>query len=112
MLTNSLLLGHFPLFSQQSVFLLSCPNVFNMHVCVGLFSFSSEAVLRIRIKGEKAPELQLELQDDDRTNLFLTQLKSAQEEGKTSSCRQLIHYSAAHPTFIYKGWITLPSDVM
>ncbi|XP_023814780.1 inositol polyphosphate 5-phosphatase OCRL-1 isoform X1 [Oryzias latipes] len=45
-----------------------------------LINFSENSVLRIRIKGEKAPELQLELQDDDRTNLFLTQLKSAQEE--------------------------------
>ncbi|XP_069387541.1 inositol polyphosphate 5-phosphatase OCRL isoform X3 [Paralichthys olivaceus] len=34
----------------------------------------------VRIKGEKAPELLLELQDDDRTQTFLTQLKSAQQQ--------------------------------
>lgn len=77
----------FTVVSLSFVFQTVCISVFNMHVC-GIFfcvcGFPSEAVLRIRIKGEKAPELQLELQDDDRTNLFLTQLKSAQEEGKTA----------------------------
>uniref|UniRef100_A0A3P9HVD0 phosphoinositide 5-phosphatase n=1 Tax=Oryzias latipes TaxID=8090 RepID=A0A3P9HVD0_ORYLA len=50
--------------------------------------FELVQVLRIRIKGERAPELQLELQDDDRTNLFLTQLKSAQEENSCTSTNQ------------------------
>ncbi|KAL3044621.1 hypothetical protein OYC64_012999 [Pagothenia borchgrevinki] len=36
--------------------------------------------IRIRIKGEKAPELLLELQNDDRTQTFLIQMKSAQQQ--------------------------------
>uniref|UniRef100_A0A672GJ70 phosphoinositide 5-phosphatase n=1 Tax=Salarias fasciatus TaxID=181472 RepID=A0A672GJ70_SALFA len=48
-----------------------------------LINFSVSSCVRIRIKGEKAPELLLELQDDDRTQTFITQLKSAQEQGKT-----------------------------
>ncbi|XP_033992772.1 inositol polyphosphate 5-phosphatase OCRL isoform X5 [Trematomus bernacchii] len=36
--------------------------------------------IRIRIKGEKAPELLLELQNDDRTQTFLIQVKSAQQQ--------------------------------
>uniref|UniRef100_A0A8C6K4A4 phosphoinositide 5-phosphatase n=1 Tax=Nothobranchius furzeri TaxID=105023 RepID=A0A8C6K4A4_NOTFU len=51
--------------------------------CVCVFS-GSKACVRIQIKGEKAPELLLELQDDDRTRLFLTQVKSAQRQGKTT----------------------------
>ncbi|XP_030620745.1 inositol polyphosphate 5-phosphatase OCRL isoform X2 [Chanos chanos] len=34
--------------------------------------------LRIRVRGERAPELLLELQDDERSQLFFTQVKSAQ----------------------------------
>uniref|UniRef100_A0A8C4E8M4 phosphoinositide 5-phosphatase n=1 Tax=Dicentrarchus labrax TaxID=13489 RepID=A0A8C4E8M4_DICLA len=45
-----------------------------------LINFSVDSCLRIRIKGEKAPELLLELQDDDRTQTFLTQVKSAQQQ--------------------------------
>lgn len=62
-----------------------------MYVCV-CFLFSSPAYVRIRIKGEKAPELLLELQDDDRTQTFFAQVKSAQQQGKSllfiSSLRQ------------------------
>lgn len=47
------------------------------------FLCAFEAVVRIRIKGQKAPELLLELQDDDRTQTFLTQVKSVQQLGKT-----------------------------
>ncbi|XP_010764742.1 inositol polyphosphate 5-phosphatase OCRL-1-like [Notothenia coriiceps] len=36
--------------------------------------------IRIRIKGEKAPELLLELQNDDRTQTFLIQVKSARQQ--------------------------------
>lgn len=43
-----------------------------------LIDLSVDAFVRVRIKGEKAPELLLELQDDDRTQTFLTQVKSAQ----------------------------------
>ncbi|XP_051929445.1 inositol polyphosphate 5-phosphatase OCRL isoform X3 [Hippocampus zosterae] len=39
-----------------------------------------KAGLKIRIKGEKAPELLLELQDDERTQTFLTQVISAQHQ--------------------------------
>ncbi|XP_030001081.1 inositol polyphosphate 5-phosphatase OCRL isoform X4 [Sphaeramia orbicularis] len=45
-----------------------------------LIDFSVDSCIRIRIKGEKAPELLLELQDDDRTQTFLTQVKSAQQQ--------------------------------
>ncbi|XP_035524875.1 inositol polyphosphate 5-phosphatase OCRL isoform X2 [Morone saxatilis] len=45
-----------------------------------LINFSVDSCIRIRIKGEKAPELLLELQDDDRTQTFLTQVKSAQQQ--------------------------------
>ncbi|XP_061747800.1 inositol polyphosphate 5-phosphatase OCRL isoform X2 [Nerophis ophidion] len=45
-----------------------------------LIDFSLVSGLRIRIKGDKAPELQLELQDDERTQTFLTQVISAQQQ--------------------------------
>ncbi|XP_055368394.1 inositol polyphosphate 5-phosphatase OCRL isoform X2 [Betta splendens] len=45
-----------------------------------LIDFSSGSSVKIRVKGEKAPELLLELQDDDRTQTFLTQVKSAQQQ--------------------------------
>ncbi|CAI5652603.1 inositol polyphosphate 5-phosphatase OCRL isoform X2 [Oreochromis niloticus] len=43
-----------------------------------LIDLSVDPSVKVRIKGEKAPELLLELQDDDRTQTFLTQVKSAQ----------------------------------
>ncbi|MED6276311.1 hypothetical protein CHARACLAT_001807 [Characodon lateralis] len=45
-----------------------------------LIDFSDHSSIKIQIKGEKAPELMLELQDDERTQTFLTQVKSAQEQ--------------------------------
>ncbi|CAJ1058884.1 inositol polyphosphate 5-phosphatase OCRL isoform X1 [Xyrichtys novacula] len=45
-----------------------------------LINLSVDSCVRVRIKGEKSPELLLELQDDDRTQTFLTQLKSAQQQ--------------------------------
>ncbi|XP_041653295.1 inositol polyphosphate 5-phosphatase OCRL isoform X2 [Cheilinus undulatus] len=45
-----------------------------------LINFSVDSCVRIRIKGDKLPELLLELQDDDRTQTFLTQVKSAQQQ--------------------------------
>nr|XP_046261622.1 inositol polyphosphate 5-phosphatase OCRL isoform X2 [Scatophagus argus] len=45
-----------------------------------LIDFSVDSSVRIRIKGEKAPELLLELRDDERTQTFLTQVKSAQQQ--------------------------------
>lgn len=65
---------------------------------------ASKASVRIRVKGEKNPELLLDLQDDDRTLTFLTQLKSAQEQGKTpllaAQSRCMFNYLIAHVTFI------------
>uniref|UniRef100_A0A8C2WUM7 phosphoinositide 5-phosphatase n=1 Tax=Cyclopterus lumpus TaxID=8103 RepID=A0A8C2WUM7_CYCLU len=49
-----------------------------------LINFSVASGVRIRIKGERAPELLLELQDDYRTQTFLAQVKSAQQQGKPS----------------------------
>ncbi|XP_063350628.1 inositol polyphosphate 5-phosphatase OCRL [Pelmatolapia mariae] len=43
-----------------------------------LIDLSVDPSVKVRIKGEKAPELLLELQDDDRTQTFLTQVKSVQ----------------------------------
>lgn len=76
------LLNHFALFSRQSAFLMFAES---KHVCecVCVFLHPSSARVRLRIKGEKSPELLLELQDDDRTQTFLTQVKSAQQQGKT-----------------------------
>ncbi|XP_012717241.2 inositol polyphosphate 5-phosphatase OCRL isoform X2 [Fundulus heteroclitus] len=48
-----------------------------------LIDFSDDPSVKIRIKGEKAPELVLELQDDERTQTFLIQVKSAQEQVAT-----------------------------
>uniref|UniRef100_A0A3Q1CFC9 phosphoinositide 5-phosphatase n=1 Tax=Amphiprion ocellaris TaxID=80972 RepID=A0A3Q1CFC9_AMPOC len=48
-----------------------------------LIDFSVDSCVRIRIKGEKAPELLLELQDDDRTQTFFAQVKSAQQQVKS-----------------------------
>ncbi|KAM9377004.1 inositol polyphosphate 5-phosphatase OCRL isoform 2-T2 [Pholidichthys leucotaenia] len=45
-----------------------------------LIDFSVDSCCRIQIKGDKVPELLLELQDDERTQTFLTQVKSAQQE--------------------------------
>ncbi|XP_063732450.1 inositol polyphosphate 5-phosphatase OCRL isoform X4 [Eleginops maclovinus] len=45
-----------------------------------LINFSETSCITIRIKGEKAPELLLELQNNDRTQTFLIQVKSAQQQ--------------------------------
>lgn len=47
------------------------------------FLFWTQAPVKIRVKGERAPELLLEFRDDDRTQAFLTQVKSAQQQGKS-----------------------------
>ncbi|XP_056295348.1 inositol polyphosphate 5-phosphatase OCRL [Pseudoliparis swirei] len=44
-----------------------------------LINFSVASGVRIRIKGEKAPELLLEFQNDERTQTFLAQVQSAQQ---------------------------------
>uniref|UniRef100_H3DEA5 phosphoinositide 5-phosphatase n=1 Tax=Tetraodon nigroviridis TaxID=99883 RepID=H3DEA5_TETNG len=48
-----------------------------------LINFSVDSPVKIRVKGERAPELLLELRDDDRTQTFLTQVKSAQHQVQT-----------------------------
>ncbi|XP_061581649.1 inositol polyphosphate 5-phosphatase OCRL isoform X2 [Cololabis saira] len=50
-----------------------------------LINLSEDSSIRIRIKGEKAPELLLEFQDDDRTQTFFTQVKSAQLQVSSQS---------------------------
>ncbi|XP_068596400.1 inositol polyphosphate 5-phosphatase OCRL [Brachionichthys hirsutus] len=49
-----------------------------------LINFSVGSSVRIRIKGEKAPVLLLELEDDDRTQTFLAQVKSAQLQAQSN----------------------------
>lgn len=51
-------------------------------VCVCVLC-ASEACVRIRIKGEKAPEVLLEFQDDERTQTFFSEVKRAKQQGKT-----------------------------
>uniref|UniRef100_A0A3B3Y085 phosphoinositide 5-phosphatase n=1 Tax=Poecilia mexicana TaxID=48701 RepID=A0A3B3Y085_9TELE len=62
---------------------LSIPVNQKFEIIRGAFSSAS---VTIRIRGEKSPELMLELmlelQDDERTQTFLTQVKSAQEQGE------------------------------
>ncbi|XP_068181822.1 inositol polyphosphate 5-phosphatase OCRL isoform X2 [Antennarius striatus] len=53
-----------------------------------LINFSVDSSVRIRIKGEKAPLLLLELQDDDRTQTFLTQVKSAQLQAQSNATKR------------------------
>uniref|UniRef100_A0A8C5BVX6 phosphoinositide 5-phosphatase n=1 Tax=Gadus morhua TaxID=8049 RepID=A0A8C5BVX6_GADMO len=43
--------------------------------------------LSLRVRGDRAPELLLELQNDERTRTFFTQVKSAKEHGK-ARCHQ------------------------
>uniref|UniRef100_A0A096LXQ6 phosphoinositide 5-phosphatase n=1 Tax=Poecilia formosa TaxID=48698 RepID=A0A096LXQ6_POEFO len=57
-----------------------------------LIDFSDDSSVTIRIRGEKSPELMLELmlelQDDERTQTFLTQVKSAQEQASDRNHNQ------------------------
>ncbi|KAM9741824.1 inositol polyphosphate 5-phosphatase OCRL isoform 2-T2 [Menidia menidia] len=45
-----------------------------------LIDFSADPWVKIRIKGDKVPELLLELQEDDRTQTFIAQVKSVQDQ--------------------------------
>lgn len=45
-----------------------------------LIDLSLSSSVRVRVKGDKSPDLLLELQDDERTQTFLVQVKSAQEQ--------------------------------
>uniref|UniRef100_A0A3Q1B9E4 phosphoinositide 5-phosphatase n=1 Tax=Amphiprion ocellaris TaxID=80972 RepID=A0A3Q1B9E4_AMPOC len=61
---------------------LSIPINGNFEILRGILMVSNMCL--IRIKGEKAPELLLELQDDDRTQTFFAQVKSAQQQAESS----------------------------
>ncbi|XP_008324641.1 inositol polyphosphate 5-phosphatase OCRL isoform X1 [Cynoglossus semilaevis] len=52
-----------------------------------LINFSVDAFVRIRIKGEKSPVLLLELLDDERSQTFLAQVKSAQEQATSKAAK-------------------------
>ncbi|KAL6480172.1 hypothetical protein MHYP_G00112050 [Metynnis hypsauchen] len=56
-----------------------------------LIDISISTTLRIRIRGERTPELLLELQDDERTRTFLQQVKKAKQqvEGRSSLPRKM-----------------------
>lgn len=71
-----------------------------------LINFSDDSCIKIRIKGEKAPELILELQDDERTQTFLTQVKSAQEQVATTLGKP----KAMEPftPAVYRGSVPIP----
>ncbi|XP_076005138.1 inositol polyphosphate 5-phosphatase OCRL isoform X3 [Genypterus blacodes] len=45
-----------------------------------LIDFSVDSCVRIRVKGEKAPELRFEFHDDDRTQTFFSEVKRAKQE--------------------------------
>nr|XP_057931307.1 inositol polyphosphate 5-phosphatase OCRL isoform X3 [Doryrhamphus excisus] len=62
-----------------------------------LIDFSLASGLRIRIKGDKAPELLLELQDDERTQTFLTQVISAQQQVKLNSSKPKVMDPVTQP---------------
>ena len=48
-------------------------------VCVCVCTLAS---LRVRLKGERTPELLLELQNDERSQSFLSQVKKAKQQGE------------------------------
>uniref|UniRef100_A0A8C7URD7 phosphoinositide 5-phosphatase n=1 Tax=Oncorhynchus mykiss TaxID=8022 RepID=A0A8C7URD7_ONCMY len=65
--------------------------------------------IRIRVRGEKAPELVLELQDDERSQSFFSQVKRAKQQGEPVSLSSLSHFSAPVPPIppqrgIHKGF--------
>lgn len=68
-----------PLFYCTAAFCIQ--SAFSL--CLQVQSCPTLAPVRLRVRGEKAPELLLELQDDDRTYAFLTQVKSAQQQGQS-----------------------------
>ncbi|XP_071392507.1 inositol polyphosphate 5-phosphatase OCRL isoform X2 [Centroberyx affinis] len=50
-----------------------------------LIDFPVDTCVRIRVRGEKAPELLLELQDDERTHTFFSQVKRAKQQVESKS---------------------------
>ncbi|XP_062416552.1 inositol polyphosphate 5-phosphatase OCRL isoform X4 [Pungitius pungitius] len=65
-----------------------------------LINLSVASGIRIRIKGDRAPELLMELQDDDRTQTFLTQVMSAQQqvESKLPKPKAMEPFASTAPT--------------
>lgn len=52
-----------------------------------LIDLSVNSSIRVRVKGDKSPDLLLELQDDERAQTFLIQVKSAQEQVQSKVSR-------------------------
>uniref|UniRef100_A0A667ZDP8 phosphoinositide 5-phosphatase n=1 Tax=Myripristis murdjan TaxID=586833 RepID=A0A667ZDP8_9TELE len=48
-----------------------------------LIDFPVDTCVRIRVRGEKTPELLLELQDDERTHTFFSQVKRAKQQAES-----------------------------
>ncbi|KAB5571208.1 hypothetical protein PHYPO_G00222420 [Pangasianodon hypophthalmus] len=71
-----------------------------------LIDLSISTTLRIRIRGEQAPELLLELQDDERSQTFFQQVMKAkhQVEGKSSLTKKMEPVVPAPP----KGSVPIP----
>lgn len=62
----------------------------------------NKACVRIRIRGEKVPELLLELQDDDRTQTFFIQVKSVQQQGKTAVIQIINTFNQSSKIYIQR----------
>ncbi|XP_054648548.1 inositol polyphosphate 5-phosphatase OCRL isoform X2 [Dunckerocampus dactyliophorus] len=71
-----------------------------------LIDFSLASGLRIRIKGDKVPELQLELQDDERTQTFLTQVISAQQQVQLNLSKPSVMHPVAQIS--QRGTVPVP----
>ncbi|XP_056455952.1 inositol polyphosphate 5-phosphatase OCRL isoform X2 [Gadus chalcogrammus] len=52
-----------------------------------LIDFPGDSYRRLRVRGDRAPELLLELQNDERTRTFFTQVKSAKEHVDSKASR-------------------------
>uniref|UniRef100_A0A4W5RTX6 phosphoinositide 5-phosphatase n=1 Tax=Hucho hucho TaxID=62062 RepID=A0A4W5RTX6_9TELE len=76
------------------------------------FDLPLKTCIRICVRGEKAPELVLELQDDERSQSFFSQVKRAKQQGEPvslSHCSTLPNLSAPVPPIppqrgIHKGF--------
>uniref|UniRef100_A0A8C8G9T6 phosphoinositide 5-phosphatase n=1 Tax=Oncorhynchus tshawytscha TaxID=74940 RepID=A0A8C8G9T6_ONCTS len=61
-----------------------------------LIDLPSKTCVRIRVRGEKALELILELQDDERSQSFFSQLKRAKQQGEPVSLSLFLSFSSFH----------------
>ncbi|XP_028315444.1 inositol polyphosphate 5-phosphatase OCRL isoform X4 [Gouania willdenowi] len=71
-----------------------------------LIDFSVDSCIRIRIKGEKVPDLLLEVQDDDRTQTFVAQVKSAQDHVKSFFAKVM----EPVPPTAHRGHVPIPAQ--